>query len=94
VTEDVPSDVQSVLEQLLSEGEAAIRAGDTDTAREVIETVERVSRNKLPEGELRAQLLHGCRAVTDALAPAEGVESEVAAEYVRAMGRRLPGVAS
>lgn len=91
VPEDLPSDVLSVLKQLLSEGQTAIRAGDIDTAREIVETTATVSRNKLPDGELRGQLLHGCGEVTEALTPTGDVEADVAAEYLRAMARRLPG---
>ena len=90
VSDDVPSDVQAVLTQLLAETETAIQAGELDTARRTIETVMTVSRNKLPDGELRAQLRHGCTAVTGALAETDGVESAVAAAYVQAMAERLP----
>ena len=89
--DDVPSDVRAVLSQLFDETETAILAGEFDTARQTVETATTVSQNKLPEGELRAQLLHGCNEVTAAIAPEDGVESDVAVEYVRAMARRLPG---
>lgn len=90
VPDDVPSDVHAVLTQLFEETETAIRAGKFDTARQTVGTAERVSRNKLPSGELRAVLLHGCDAVTVALDGTDGVESDVAIEYVRAMAGRLP----
>ena len=89
VPDDLPSDVQTVLSQLFEETETAIRAGEFDTARRTVATATRVSRNKLPAGELRATLLHGCGEVTEALAPEDDVDSEVAAEYVRAMAQRL-----
>ena len=88
--EDVPSDVQSVLTQLFEETETAIRADDFDTARQTIETATTVSRNKLPEGDLRAWLLHGCGEVLAAITLENGVESDVAVAYVQAMVRRLP----
>ena len=90
MSDDVPSDVHAVLTQLFEETEEAIRAGKFDTARQTVGTAQRVSRNKLPAGELRAILLHGCEAVTVALDRADGVEADVAAEYVRAMAGRLP----
>ena len=88
--DDVPSDVHTVLAQLLDETETALRTGEFDTARRTVETATTVSRNKLPESELRAQLLHGCGEVTAAIAPEDGVESDIAVEYVRAMAQRLP----
>jgi len=91
VPDDVPSDVRAVLSQLFEETETAILAGEFDTARQTVETATTVSRNKLPEGELRGQLLHGCSEVTSAIASEDGVESAIAVEYVRAMARRLPG---
>lgn len=87
--DDVPSDVDVVLTQLLDETETAIQAGEFETARQTMETATTVSRNKLPEGELRAQLLHGCGEVTAVIAADDDVESAVAIEYVRAMDQRL-----
>ncbi|MBX0285144.1 hypothetical protein EGH22_02300 [Halomicroarcula sp. F28] len=88
--DDLPSDVHAVLSQLLEETETAIQAGEFETARRTIDTATTVSQNKLPESDRRAQLLHGCGAVTDAIAPADGVDADVAVEYVRAMAQRLP----
>ena len=90
VPDDVPSDVHSVLTQLFDETDAAIRAGEFETARRTVETAATVSRNKLPEGDLRGQLRHGCTEVTAALAETDGVEPDLATAYVRAMARRLP----
>ena len=89
MSDDVPSDVQSVLTQLFDEGETAIVQGEYETARQTVRTARTVSRNKLPDGDLRTQLLHGCDQVTDLLTPADGIESDIAAEYLRAMERRL-----
>jgi len=87
---DLPSDVQTVLSQLLEETETALRTDEFDTARQTVQTAATVSRNKLPECELRGQLLHGCGEVAAALDPADGVEDDIAAEYVRAMVQRVP----
>lgn len=88
--DDLPSDVRAVLTQLFDETEAAIRAGEFDTARRTVATAATVSRNKLPAGELRAILLHGCAEVTAAIETDGDVASDVAVEYVRAMTQRLP----
>ena len=86
VSEDLPSDVQVVLTQLIDEGETAIRSTEFDTARQTVRSAETVSRNKLPESDLREQLLHGCEQVHTAL---DEERPDTAAEYLRAMGRRL-----
>jgi len=83
---DLPSDVYAVLTQLAEEGETAISAAEFDTARQTVATAETVSRNKLPECELRSQLLHGCEQVCTAL---DADNPDAAAEYLRAMERRL-----
>ena len=84
--DDVPSDVFDVLSQLLAEGVDAVSTGDVATARQTVETTQRVSRNKLPDGELRDQLLHGCESVLNCI---EEGEPNAAAAYVRAMQDRL-----
>ena len=86
---DLPSDVHAVLTQLASEGETAVDSAEFDTARQTVVTAETVSRNKLPEGELRAQLLHGCEQVRTAL---NNDRPDAAAEYLRSMERRLETV--
>lgn len=85
--EDLPSDVSAVVTQLLAEGIEALSSGDVETARSTTETVQRVSQNKLPDGELRDQLLHGCGCVSNCL---EAREPTAAAAYLRAMQDRLP----
>lgn len=90
--DELPSDVRAVLTQLFDATEAAIEAGSFETAHQLVETAGTVSRNKLPEGDRRDQLCHGCDRVATALATADGVEPDVAAEYTRAIARRLPGV--
>jgi hypothetical protein len=89
VPDDVPSDVHAVLTQLFKEAESAILSEEYETTRQTVDTAETVCRNKLPEGELRAQLLHGCDRVQAALDSADGVDSDTTAEYLRAMDRRL-----
>ena len=84
--DDLPSDVRAVLTQLVEEGKAAVVSSEFDTARQTVSTAETVSRNKLPESELRAQLLHGCERVSAAL---DDDRPDAAAEYLRAMARRL-----
>ena len=81
-----PSDVQAVLSQLVEAGETAVRSREFETAQQTVTSAETVSRNKLPAGDLRAQMIHGCSQVTDAL---DEDFPETAAEYLRAMGRRL-----
>ena len=104
VTEDPPADALAVLAQLFAEGQEALADGDIDTARETVTSAETVATNKLPEGDLRGQLLHGCGQTLALLDPeassgddggdgpgdADGVEPDAAAEYLAAMERRLP----
>ena len=104
VTEDPPADVLAVLAQLFGEGQEALADGDADTAREAVTSAEAVATNKLPEGDLRGQLLHGCAQARALLDPetgggsaegddpegANGAEPDAAAEYLAAMERRLP----
>lgn len=89
VPSDLPSDVHTVLTQLVEAGEAAVDSAEFDTARQTVTTAETVSRNKIPECDLRAQFLHGCEQVHTAL---NNDRPDVAAEYLRAMGRRLAAV--
>ncbi|WP_058994268.1 hypothetical protein [Haloarcula sp. CBA1127] len=86
MSRDLPSDVHAVLTQLVEEGETAISDAEFDTARQTVATAETVSRNKLPDCELRSQLLHGCEQVHSAL---DTDHPDAAAEYLRAMNRRL-----
>jgi hypothetical protein len=78
---DLPTDVRDTLRQLLSEAAAAARERDPDTAVDLLDTVERVAENKLPEGDLRARLLFGAERARRLAAD----EPLVAAEYCRAM---------
>ncbi len=90
--DDIPADVQATLGQLFEECETALSAEDLSTAQETVDSARSIAANKLPEGDLREHLLHGCDRVETLLDPEEeDVEAEAASEYVAAMGRRLPG---
>jgi len=91
VDDDIPADVQDTLVQLFDECGAALEAGDLRTAQETAASARSVATNKLPEGDLRSHLLHGCDRVEALLDPEEEVEADAAGEYVAAMRRRLPG---
>lgn len=83
MADDLPSDVHSVLTQTLESAAARAEAGDEELLR-LLDTVERVATNKLPEGDRRGRLQHGCGLTRDVFA--EG-EHDVAAEYCRSMLR-------
>jgi hypothetical protein len=80
---DLPADVEATLAQLLTEGGAAARRRDVTEVSAIVDTVETVARNKLPPGDLRDRLVHGCAAVERLAAD----EPLVAAEYLDAMER-------
>lgn len=82
---EMPADVRSSLGQLLSNARQSARAGDAETARSLLETAGTVAENKLPEGDRRDRLRHGCSAAAEALP-----DGELAAAYVEAIERRLP----
>lgn len=90
MSEDVPPDVSATLAQLFEEGQQALEDDDRETCRQTVESAERVVTNKLPEGELRGQLLHGCERVRHLLDPETDEDPEVAIEFLTAMQRRLP----
>lgn len=79
---DFSGDVMDVLGQLF---EAAATTDDADTARQALTSAETVATNKLPDGEFRARLLHGCER---ALATLDG-DAPAAAEHCRAMAREV-----
>lgn len=92
--DDIPADVEETLIQLLEECATALDGSEIVVARETITSARSVARNKLPAGDLRAHLLHGCDRVETLLDPEaedEEVEADAAEEYVAAMRRRLPG---
>jgi hypothetical protein len=90
VSDDPPTDVVTVLGQLLSATRTAIAEGDSETAGETITSAQTVATNKLPEGERRAALLHGCDRVRALLEAGTSDDRDAAAEYIAAMERRLP----
>jgi len=84
---DVPADVESVLTQLFGEAAAAFESGDTKTGVAAVTSAATVATNKLPEGNLREQVLHGCER-TEELATADD-EPAVAAEYATLLEQRV-----
>jgi hypothetical protein len=80
---DLPADVEATLGQLLTEAAAAARRREADEASALVETVETVTKNKVPADSVRERLLHGCTAVDRLVAD----EPLVAAEYLSAMAR-------
>jgi len=85
VSDDLPEDVSDTLVQLLSEAESSARTGNRSDVLPLLNTVEKVVTNKLPPGQTREQLLHGC----DTVRPLLGHEPLVAAEYLRSMCRTI-----
>lgn len=83
---DLPADVEATLTQLLAEGADAAEAGDDDTVAAVVGTVESVTRNKVPECDLRDRVLFGCETVQELL---DDPDLAVAAGYLRAMCERV-----
>ena len=86
-------DVMDVLGQLFEagaralDGDAAPDGGSrTDTARQILTSAETVATNKLPEGEFRSRLRHGC---DRALANLDTGDVAAAAEHCRAMAREV-----
>lgn len=92
---DLPADVETTLAQLLAEGADAAEAGDGDTVAAIVGTVNSVTRNKVPDSELRSRLLFGCEAVRRLLddpdPSAATARMHVAAGYLRAMRERVAG---
>ena len=82
---EMPPDVRSSLGQLLSNARQSARNGDHETTRSLLDTAGTVAENKLPAGDRRDRLRHGCAAAIEALP-----DGELAAAYVEAMERRLP----
>jgi len=85
---DLPTDVRSVLTQLFATARSALDAGDVETAREAVGSAETVVTTKLPEGDRRDRLAHGCERVETLLA--DEPDTAGAAAYLAAMEARLP----
>jgi hypothetical protein len=88
VSGDLPTDVRTVLAQLFAEARAALDDGDVRIAREAVGSAATVAATKLPEGDRRDRLRHGCDRVRALLA--DDPDTEAAAAYLAAMERRLP----
>lgn len=89
MTGDIPPDVEAVLRQLFSEGQRALENGEVTTARSVVASARTVASNKLPDGDRRDRLRHGCDRVASLLGPEDSPDAEAASEYLAAMERRL-----
>jgi hypothetical protein len=85
--EKLPPDVRDTLCQLFEETRDRAH-DDPATAYEQLDSARRVTETKVPETDLREQLLHGCSAATDAL---DENEPALVAEYAAAMARRVDG---
>lgn len=83
--EKLPPDVRDTLSQLFEETKARAH-DDPATAYEQLDSARRVTETKVPETDLREQLLHGCSAATEAL---DENEPALVAEYAAAMARRI-----
>jgi len=85
VSSEFSGDVMDVLGQLFEAGTTALDDGDPDTARQCLTSARTVATNKLPEGEFRAHVLHGC----DRALAAADTAPHAAAEHCRAMAREV-----
>ncbi|MBB6644903.1 hypothetical protein [Halobellus ruber] len=81
----LPADVRDVLAQLLMEAVGSVAAGAYDTVRDLLDTVETVVRNKVPDPEERERLLAGAATVRESL----GADDDTATGYLRSMRRRV-----
>ena len=81
----LPADVRDVLAQLLEEAETSAAAGAYGDVRALLDTVETVVRNKVPNPDERERLLAGCGTVRDTL----GSDDETATGYLASMRRRV-----
>ena len=86
MSDDVPTDVQTVLCQLFGAGREALEAGKIERCERIVDNAGAVATNKLPEGERRSRILHGCERVRALLGEEE---LAVADEYLVAMDRRI-----
>jgi len=84
--DDVPHDVCAALAQLLDRAGRAAEAGDAETAAALLDTAGTVAANKLPDGDRRDRVRHGCAAAREALP-----DGALAAAYADAAAARLPG---
>jgi hypothetical protein len=81
VSDEIPADVRAVFLTLLVDARENVEAGDLETLRSELGSIETVASNKLPPGDVRDSLCHGCDKVDQHAAD----EPAVAAEYLRSM---------
>jgi len=81
----LPADVRAVLAQLLGAADESVGSADYDTVRDLLDTVETVVRNKVPDPDERERLLAGCSTVRNTLE----ADDETASGYLRSMRRRV-----
>ena len=81
----LPADVRAVLAQLLEAASDSVAAAEYEAVRDMLDTVETVVRNKVPDPDERERLLTGCATVRDTL----GSDDDTAVEYLRSMRRRV-----
>ncbi len=81
----LPADVRAVLAQLLEAAETSVDAAEYDAVRTVLDTVETVVRNKVPDPDERDRLLAGCVTVRETL----GADDDTASGYLQSMHRRV-----
>jgi hypothetical protein len=86
----LPPDVRDVLGQLLAEADESVADGAYDIVRRLLDTVERVVRNKVPDPDERERLLSGCATVRAAL----GTDDDTASGFLQSMRRRVRAAAT
>lgn len=84
MSDDAPTDVRTVLCQLFGAGREALAEDDPGRCERIVDSARSVATNKLPEGERRAKIRHGCERVQTLLADDE---TAAATEYLAAMER-------
>ena len=86
----LPADVRDVLAQLLKEADECLSAAEYGVVYDILDTVETVIRNKVPDTEERERLLGGCSTVRSTLE----VDNETASGYLLSMRRRVQAATS
>jgi len=86
----LPADVRAVLVQLLGKADESVVEGAYDAVRTILDTVETVVRNKVPDSGERERLLSGCATVRHAL----GSDDDTASGYLQSMRRRVRAAAT
>ena len=85
VRHELPPDVHDTLVQLVDAAADAL-PDDEGTARASLDTVSRVVRNKLADGDRKDRLQHGCTVVDERL---DAGDDAAAVAYLEAMRDRL-----